>query len=287
MAKFVAERAVSRSVPSQALPWGVDRRLQRLMPASKQEKLVTSSTPEVSKLHAPESVTRVLAKVFEETADVLFVQHAGVDVNWIVALALTGLYTLFLLGMSGSSLQFVFQNTTTIENLSRKTKVWQLAIHIPNASSQPDKIPPYRTITYGQDPNTTRTFAILHSKPGENPWDLGYFRNFKSVMGERWYDWILPIRRSPYTNHDRQDCEFEIGPVVERMKREAGISSTNHINTEEKPRRHRRRRQRRSTRTRSEDPTAENDEVYREEKKRHHRHHRRHSESRRDSGVNR
>ncbi|KAL9595319.1 MAG: hypothetical protein Q9219_006515 [cf. Caloplaca sp. 3 TL-2023] len=131
--------------------------------------------------------------------------------------------------MSGSSLQFVFQNTTTIENLSRRTKVWQLAVHMPNPPQSSDP-PPFRVVTYGQPspdthdptssdrPSNLRTFAILHSRPGENPFDLGYFRNFKSVMGDRWYDWLLPIKHSPCTGHDRFDCEFETGPVVERMK---------------------------------------------------------------------
>ncbi|KAL8642344.1 MAG: hypothetical protein Q9228_000966 [Teloschistes exilis] len=164
--------------------------------------------------------------------------------------------------MSGSSLQFVFQNSTTIENLSRRTKVWQLAIYMPNPPLDGRPLP-FRTVTYGgqyplplDPPNPTpstpqpggpmRTFAILHSRPGENIWDLGYFRNFKAVMGEHWYDWIFPIKHSPCGKHDRSDCEFETGPVVERLKREAGILPPNSTGMEEHPRRHRRRRRRRS-----------------------------------------
>ncbi|KAL8805035.1 MAG: hypothetical protein Q9182_002237 [Xanthomendoza sp. 2 TL-2023] len=194
------------------------------------------------------------------------------------------LFSLFLLGMGASSLQFVLQNTTTIENLSRRTKVWQLAIYIPNTSLQNDKPPLFRTITYGTDPNSIRTFAILHSRPGENPWDLGYFRNFKAVMGEHWYDWILPIKLSPCAKHDRLDCEFETGPVVERMKREAGINTPIQPEIEEKPRRHRRRRRRRrSTHGQAEAPTVENNRTDGERRKRHHRHQRRRSESRRQT----
>ncbi|KAL8676654.1 MAG: hypothetical protein Q9186_006853 [Xanthomendoza sp. 1 TL-2023] len=207
----------------------------------------------------------------------------GVNIHWVVVLSLAALFSLFLLGMGASSLQFVFQNTTTIENLSRKTKVWQLAIHMPNTMLQTDNPSLFRTITYGPDPTSTRTFAILHSKPGENPWDLGYIRNFKAVMGEHWYDWILPIKRSPCTNHDRLDCEFETGPVVERMKREAGIDAPSPSETiDGKSRRHRRRRQRRrrSTHLRGEDRVVENGT----DGERHHRHERRRSESRRHSG---
>ncbi|KAI4131727.1 MAG: hypothetical protein LQ338_001049, partial [Usnochroma carphineum] len=222
--------------------------------------------------------------------------HLGVravNVHWIVVLALAALFSLFLLGMSASSLQLVFLNSTTIENLSRKTKVWQLAIHMPNPPQGPTP-PPFRTITYGQplpgapdaqDPASTgqpsepRTFAILHSKPGENPWDLGYYRNFKSVMGDHWYDWFLPIKPSPCAEHDRLDSEFETGPVVERMKREAGIIAPSQGELEEKPRNRRRRRRRRSTRARSGDPESGVDEVSEVNAKRHHRRHRRRSES--------
>ncbi|KAL9025966.1 MAG: hypothetical protein Q9196_005296, partial [Gyalolechia fulgens] len=175
--------------------------------------------------------------------------------------------------MSGSSLQFVFQNTTTIENLSRRTKVWQMAIYMPSPP-QGTNPPPFRTVTFGQpppdsqdpaqtvQPSNPRTFAILHSRPGENPWDLGYFRNFKSVMGDHWYDWILPIKHSPCARHDVVDCEFETGPVVERMKREAGIVPPNHTDTDAKPRRHRRGRRRRSTHTQLEESAAEDNGVH-------------------------
>ncbi|KAL8959194.1 MAG: hypothetical protein Q9193_003899 [Seirophora villosa] len=215
------------------------------------------------------------------------------------------LFSLFLLGMSGSSLQFVFLNTTTIENLSRKTKVWQLAVHVPalppGGSASP---PPLRTVTFSapvvpnaqqgpastdQPPPELRTFAILHSRPGENPWDLGYYRNFKSVMGDRWYEWFLPIKHSPCARHDWQHSEFEMGPVVERMKREAGIvaSGQPEVMDEKTRRRHRRRRHRRSTRAASGEVETGDEEARGGKSKRHHRRRRRRSESGRDAGVTR
>ena len=139
--------------------------------------------------------------------------------------------------MSGSSIQFALVNTTTVDNLTRHTKVWTLAVYMPRA---PDPTKPYsfRTITYPlapapddtdasqgpTSPGVKRTFAILHTKPGENPWDLGPFGNFKSVMGEHWYDWLTPLRYSPCCNHDRDDSDYPLGPVVERMREEAGIA---------------------------------------------------------------
>jgi len=155
--------------------------------------------------------------------------------------------------MSGSSLQFALVNTTTIENLSRKSIVWQLAVHMPKPPPQPPGFPTiaYSTAqkppgadpsTHEPSPNTIKTFAILHSKPGENPWDLGPYENFKTVMGEHWYDWILPIKHSPCANHDRDDSQFALGPAVQRMRKEAGIFLEGE---ERRERHHRRRRHRR------------------------------------------
>lgn len=200
--------------------------------------------------------------------------------------------------MAGSSLQFAILNTTTIENLSRKSKVWQLAVHIPNSPSA--NVPtPYWTVTYdanGQvisNPNqqqplasSSRTFAILHSKPGENPWDLGPLRNFKSVMGERWYYWLLPLKQSPCTNHDRGDCQYETGPAVDRMRREVGlmpgVAPPQPGKGEPDRRRRRRRRNRRRRPATEQSMELEEDQRTAEERgKRHHVSRR----SRQDSGI--
>ena len=160
--------------------------------------------------------------------------------------------------MTGSSLQFAIVNTTTIENLSRKTIVWTLAIYMPRL---PEATPGFRTISYsaGATPegsNTqpdhpsrgVRTFAILYTKPGENPFDLGPYENFRSVFGDYWYDWLLPIKYSPCCNHDRQEGEFAMGPVVQRMRREAGIEFPEEMDEKSHRRRgHRRRRRSHST----------------------------------------
>lgn len=159
--------------------------------------------------------------------------------------------------MTGSSLQFAIQNTTTIENLSRKTIVWTVALYMPR---YPEKTPGYRTISYSagttsEGPNAhpdhpsreVRTFGILYTKPGENPFDLGPYKNFMSVMGDHWYDWLLPIRYSPCCDHERQEGEFAFGPVVQRMRREAGIEFPEEVDEKSQKRhRHKRRRRRHS-----------------------------------------
>lgn len=68
-----------------------------------------------------------------------------------------------------------------------------------------------------------RTFAILRTTPGSNPWNMGTLENFKSVMGKHWYDWFLPLRYSPCCDHDRGDSFYEFGSDVETLKREAGL----------------------------------------------------------------
>jgi len=143
------------------------------------------------------------------------------------------------MGMTGSSLQFALLNTTTIENLSRKTIVWSLAVHMPRFPQTP---PTFRTISYSSD-GVIRTFAILHTKPGENPFDLGSYENFKTVMGDHWYDWLFPFTHSPCANHDREGGQFAMGPVVQRMRRDAGIALQE--GSSEKGHRRRRRRRRR------------------------------------------
>lgn len=181
--------------------------------------------------------------------------------------------------MTGSSLQFALVNTTTIENLSRRTIVWTLAVHMPRP---PETSTGFRTVSFStaalatdsdarageQASGAIKTFAILHTKPGENPFDLGPYQNLKTVMGDHWYDWLLPISHSPCCNHDRRDGQFAMGPVVQRMRAEAGIASLEEI-SDEKTQRKRKRRRRQSHEARAADATAEPDSHQDEKTDRH------------------
>ena len=165
--------------------------------------------------------------------------------------------------MSLSSLQFVLLNTTSVENLSRQTKIWTLAVHISRPPATPNHTP-FQTITYPLTPppagtpfTPPRTFAILHSKPGENPYDLGYYGNFKSVMGTNVFDWLVPLRYSPCCDHDSGESAFALGPVVQRMREEAGLSLTRIEDGDHKQHRRRRRSRRHSTsRRRTKEPAS-------------------------------
>lgn len=145
---------------------------------------------------------------------------------------------LFAAGMLGSSLQFSWLNSSTIENLNRRSKVWTLAILIPRPQdfyAARSGVPPmFPTVTYpevGPDGSDTappdtprREFAILHTRPGENPFDLGSgYANLCEVMGYSVFDWFVPLRHSPCADHSGQESAFALGPVVQKLRREAGI----------------------------------------------------------------
>ncbi|OCL04396.1 zf-DHHC-domain-containing protein [Glonium stellatum] len=186
-------------------------------------------------------------------------QKAGdVQATWAVALALAAMFCLFSVGMAASTLQLTSQNLTTIENLNRGNAVYYLAALV--ESPGPVKSPVGRSgygpgiVTYPNQAHQsqplqdsgermrTREYIILQTEAGDNPWDIGPLRNLKSILGDNWYDWLLPIKYSPCTKHDRDDSHFEFGPVVEKLKRQAGLIPQYNS---EKPSRHRHKRRHR------------------------------------------
>ncbi|KAL4788677.1 DHHC palmitoyltransferase-domain-containing protein [Aspergillus varians] len=185
-----------------------------------------------------------------------------VNPHWAIGIGLGGFFGLFTFGMTISSLQLAAFNLTTIENLNRRSAVWTLAIRVPNhvlSRLQPGSrwAPTFSTITYplppmpplpppmpthpgvGEGyqppsppppppPPTTNTeqhvFAILQTLPGENPFDLGSpFKNLQQVLGHSIIDWFIPLKHSPCANHSSLESEFAMGPVVSRLRREAGL----------------------------------------------------------------
>ncbi|KFZ04823.1 hypothetical protein V501_08949 [Pseudogymnoascus sp. VKM F-4519 (FW-2642)] len=178
--------------------------------------------------------------------------------HFVALVAVSGFFGLFTFGMTCSSLQFVFANLTTIENLSKKSRAWLLAVLIPptftfpqqgnyphityplplpeseksspTAPSSPASPPHSGTISEPEtllerDARATRTFAILQLAVGRNPWDLGAVGNWKSVMGNNFLDWVLPIKQSPCRNHESHESQFETGRWVEELLVEVGFMS--------------------------------------------------------------
>ncbi|KAL2002866.1 hypothetical protein VTN02DRAFT_5703 [Thermoascus thermophilus] len=197
-------------------------------------------------------------------------EEGHVNAHWLVVLGLSCLFGLFAAGMTGSSLQLAMHNLTTIENLSRRSKVWTLAVYIP----RPDQIEidpetqwaaTFPTVSYpkprtspelrAQDqepkPDERRVFAILRTRPGENPFDLGSrLKNLQQVMGYTVADWLLPLKQSPCADHSSLESAFALGPVVQRLREEAGLveprTETGRDDSEDhQDRRHRHRHRRR------------------------------------------
>lgn len=265
-----------------------------------------------------------------------------INVHWILILVLSALFFLFTAGMCGSSLQFAFINSTTIENFNRKTKVWYLAILVPrpvlekyhaerrtdlrlisyprppeerfevmrqngavvndsqisvaredwnttrnpgpnvnrdgsgnndrnvnvDGTTQPDLpndtgtpydpqstalFPPHPAVARSTPPSSRgntastahtqpqrsqvepRTFAILESLPGANPFDLGAMGNFKQVMGTNVFDWLFPLRASPLTDHSDPESFYQLGPEVDRIRAAAGITVEGDKNRHDRP----------------------------------------------------
>lgn len=155
----------------------------------------------------------------------------------------SGLFGLFTAGMVLSSFQLAMSNLTTIENLNRRSIVWTLAIRVPDHlldrlwAAESPWAPTFRMVSYPPQPtpsatqphtdNTTErhVFAILHTRPGENPFDLGSVsKNLQQVMGFSVADWLLPLKQSPCADHSSLESAFALGPVVTRLKQEAGLA---------------------------------------------------------------
>jgi palmitoyltransferase len=160
------------------------------------------------------------------------------DANIVAVIALSGLFGLFTFMMTVTSWRFICINVTNIDML-RKPWVYQLAVRVPNGTHAAEKfgvvvyplpLPPGHATGASQEPvsardqQATRTFAILSTNMGENPWDLGIRRNWKSVMGNNLVDWLLPIRHSPCTNHESMVSDYEFGPLVAELKKRYQIS---------------------------------------------------------------
>lgn len=141
--------------------------------------------------------------------------------------------------MAGKALQDASNNLTTIDAIDHERRTMFLAIHVNDGVKvrTGELVPWQGTITYPLYTNPTstspgtrqslqppRTFAIVRTPPGSNPWDLGKLGNLRVILGQHWYDWLLPLRFSPCCGHDRGDSLYAVGPEMDRLRREAGLA---------------------------------------------------------------
>jgi len=166
------------------------------------------------------------------------------DPHIVATLALAGFFGLFCFMMAITALRFVFTNQTNIDIL-KKQVTYQIAVRVPLGTPPTST---YHTITYplpkpeqrldgevngaarvldktsSRDALARKTFAILKTEPGENPWHLGYRKNFQSVMGKNIFDYLFPITGSPCTNHEDEESDYPFGPLLEELKIRHGLA---------------------------------------------------------------
>ncbi|KAK0723720.1 DHHC palmitoyltransferase-domain-containing protein [Apiosordaria backusii] len=158
----------------------------------------------------------------------------GVDGLVIAALAISAFFGLFTFTMTATSIRYAIVNLTNVDYLKSENIVHQLAIRVPRGTQA---TPNYSVVTYPlpksstpdheedspRDQLATRTFAIVKTEMGENPWDLGPYRNWKSIMGNNPIDWLLPIKPSPCAVFENNESFYEMGPLYQQLRRRFGL----------------------------------------------------------------
>ncbi|KAK5998975.1 Palmitoyltransferase PFA5 [Cladobotryum mycophilum] len=163
---------------------------------------------------------------------------SGLDGWTIAVVVLASVFGSFACGMALTSLRFVVINITNIDML-RRTHTVHLAVRIPRTTPPTEK---YTTIIYPlrrpgsegpqnspsdavciRDQQAERKFAILRTQPRENPWNLGFHENWKSVMGDNFVEWLLPIRHSPCCSHESMESDYKYGSLITKLRKRYGV----------------------------------------------------------------
>ncbi|KAK5136732.1 hypothetical protein LTR08_002386 [Meristemomyces frigidus] len=98
-----------------------------------------------------------------------------------------------------------------------RSRYWKGTVTYPLAGMLPTDRPPLPA-------PESRTFAILETPPGLNPWDLGSpGRNLRAVLGLRWWEWGLPWRVSPCCEHGSGVSFYPMGPQFVGLLEEVGL----------------------------------------------------------------
>ncbi|KAK5656508.1 hypothetical protein OQA88_4485 [Cercophora sp. LCS_1] len=162
----------------------------------------------------------------------------------IAVLAIAGFFGIFTFAMTGTAVHYICVNLTNVDFVKAKTLVHQLAIRVPRgtppgagygvityplsrdgASATPPSLERAGTVepVSPRDRLAARTFAIVRTEKGENPWDLGLYRNWKSVMGSNIADWLLPFNPSPCESFENNESFYEMGPLIQELRKRFSI----------------------------------------------------------------
>lgn len=156
------------------------------------------------------------------------------------AVVLSAFFGLFTFAMTATSARYACVNLTNVDYIKSKTLAHQLAIQVPRGTAPGLD---YSVITYplpkpdsdrstNQSPTppatsepmserdllATRTYAVVKTEKGENPWHLGWYRNWKSIMGNNIFDWALPFNHSPCEDYENNESFYEMGPLIQELR---------------------------------------------------------------------
>ncbi|KAI0400078.1 DHHC palmitoyltransferase-domain-containing protein [Xylaria palmicola] len=178
------------------------------------------------------------------------------DPYLLAVIVIAAFFGLFSFLMTVTSMRYIFLNMTNVDILSSHHKVYHLAVRVPRGTRS-DRfgvrdypLPKLETgsgemrrdatghhlngqtageqtrhvLVTSRDDLATRTFAILETSPGDNPWDLGPWRNWQSVMGSNPFDWLLPIRHSPCAQHESNDGLYPMDCFLKELRSKYGLS---------------------------------------------------------------
>ncbi|KAK9479401.1 DHHC palmitoyltransferase-domain-containing protein [Lipomyces japonicus] len=116
------------------------------------------------------------------------IEHRRTNPQFIIILAICLIMLPLLAGFAFTHTKFILRNVTTIEHLNRYSRTY--FINMPLSSS-----------------TDNQKRCVAEQEVGAKLWNVGLVRNWKSVMGQSWIEWFVPIDLS-----GRSGLQFEFDP---------------------------------------------------------------------------
>ncbi|KAK7515384.1 DHHC palmitoyltransferase-domain-containing protein [Phyllosticta citriasiana] len=155
-------------------------------------------------------VLATTATLFKRDHD-RYAQH---NPQLIALLVLSGVYTLFTVGMFYNSLWMLAKNFSTVEQRQFGMPL-HLAVRISPAwfTGNVDHLRCYMVVSFPSVPG--ERWAVFQTEPCAKLWDLGSaYANVCQVLGNRVWEWFLPFTYSPCAKHADDISEYPFGPVA-------------------------------------------------------------------------
>jgi hypothetical protein len=99
------------------------------------------------------------------------------DIQLIVLMIFGFIFGLLLTGFTLVHTIYVLRNRTTIESISFRTRTYHVRVQF--------------------DSENPLGYGVATTHPGENLWNLGWKKNWKDVMGNKWWLWFIPFGNPP------------------------------------------------------------------------------------------